>query len=341
MISCDDGKTWVGNRSWDLSGDPLLCNKKEDKVCYTAATCTYSIGGACVERQCCNDTPDVPKGIVYGDNQFVATWGWGAPGEVRRSTNGVDWTTAIPADSFGGIAFGGGRFVAATRDPYYSTDGTTWQKGGAADFRNADGTIMWSVRSFAYSDYSGGRFVAYASGDTSDDMLVTSDGAATWWRPTTRPSTCWTHPTDGGILSGNGVIVIASEQGIACRSTDGGQTWTATPTGLTSLLSQGVWTGSQFLFWGDDSTMVSSPDGATWTKTPMVTPMRIGAVARGDSGTIVAISSVWQAYDAQTFLRSKDGLTWEVLPASAFVHSHPFFYMTFGYADPSEACPAH
>jgi hypothetical protein len=143
----------------------------------------------------------------------------------------------------------------------------------------------------------------------------------------------------GGIVSGNGIIVIVGQDAWACRSTDGGETWTVTPTGLNEVLSGGVWTGQEFWFWGDDGFRVSSPDGATWTKTPLTTPMRIEPLARADSGTIVAISNVWNGYEDQQFLRSTDGITWEVLPASAFTGSHPIFGITFGYAEPSARCP--
>jgi hypothetical protein len=71
----------------------------------------------------------------------------------------------------------------------------------------------------------------------------------------------------------------------------------------------------------------------------MTTPMRVGPVARSDKGTLVAISNVWGAYAQQQFIRSTDGLSWEVLPQTAFTPSHPIGYMAFGYADPSAVCP--
>ena len=70
-----------------------------------------------------------------------------------------------------------------------------------------------------------------------------------------------------------------------------------------------------------------------------MTPKRIGAVGRSPSGTLVAVGSVWEGYDQQSFLRSTDGLTWEDLPSGSFVASHPIFYFTWGYADPSTVCP--
>jgi hypothetical protein len=170
-------------------------------------------------------------------------------------------------------------------------------------------------------------------------MLISSDGGQSWWRPSSIPTTCATSvSTYGGIVSGNGIIVIVSQDASACRSTDGGQTWTVAPTGLSQILSHGVWDGRQFLFWGDDAYMVTSADGATWTKTKMATPTRLGPVARSDAGTLVAVGNVWEGYDKQSFLRSTDGLTWNVLPATSFVPSHGIFYITFGYADPSSAC---
>lgn len=339
-ISCDDGKTWVGDHAWDTDADPMMCGMAQQAVCYESM-CSYQVGTECVQQQCCDHSADVAKGVVWGNGQFVATWGWGQPGVVRTSDNGIDWVTTHPDDTFGGLAFGGGRFVLASRSPFHSEDGLEWTAGGEADFLNEDGSTMWSVRRFAYADYDGGgRFVAVASGDSSRDMLVSSDGGETWWRPSVIPSDCAGEvSTYGGIVSGDGVIVIVDMAGNACRSTDGGDTWSVTPTGLEQVLSHGVWTGSEFWFWGDDSHLARSPDGATWTTTPMATPKRLGPVARSDDGTLVAVASVWQGYEAQEFLRSTDGLTWESLPAGAFAASHPIFYLGYGYAEPSEACP--
>jgi len=70
----------------------------------------------------------------------------------------------------------------------------------------------------------------------------------------------------------------------------------------------------------------------------MTTPLRLGPVARSASGALVGLSSVWLGYEQQSFYRSTDGLSWEQLPASSFVASHPIFYITFGFA---ETCPAN
>src|SRR5262245_24536288 len=41
IVSCDDGKTWVGNHAWDTDGDPMVCGMKQDKRC--GDTCSYSV----------------------------------------------------------------------------------------------------------------------------------------------------------------------------------------------------------------------------------------------------------------------------------------------------------
>jgi hypothetical protein len=337
-LSCDDGRTWVGNRSWDLQGDPLVCGSTQAIACYTD-TCSYLINGTCQQRTCCNDTPDNAKGIAYGGGAFVATWGWGSPGAVRRSTNGLDWTTTLPDDTFGGVAYGSGHFVVSSRFPFLSGDGVSWDAGQTANYVY-NGMELWSVRSFAYSEYGGGRFVGVASGNGLD-VMVSSDDGDTWWQPTVLPAGCGNGVGDyGSIVSGNGVIVMVGEDGNACRSEDGGKTWSVAPTGAAQVLSRGVWTGSEFMFWGDDAYRLTSADGATWTKTAMLTPLRLGPVARSPGGTLVAAGpSVYTGYAQQKFWRSTDGLTWDALPPGSFVPSHPIFHIAFGYVDPSPTCP--
>ncbi|MBX7081616.1 MAG: hypothetical protein K1X88_20610 [Nannocystaceae bacterium] len=336
VMSCDGGLTWISDHAWDLDGNALVCGGPQAKRCWDD-TCSYAQDGGCVDTECCNDTPDEAKGVAFGDGIFAATWGWGMPGALGSSTDGATWSFA-PGDTHGGIAYGLGRFVAASRDPVWSADGVTWQPTEPADFQNEGGADLWSVRSFAYGDYQdGGRFVAVATGD-GRDILVSSDGQS-WWRPSEIPTECGTDTFFyGSILGGNDVFVIVGQPGTACRSIDGGQTWSMVDTGLSEILSHGVWTGTQFEYWGDDGVRASSSDGLDWTLTPMTTPMRIGPVARDDEGNYVAIDSVWSAYEAQTFLHSDDGLSWSAAPGSAA--GHPIFHIVAGRIAATQACPA-
>jgi hypothetical protein len=85
--------------------------------------------------------------------------------------------------------------------------------------------------------------------------------------------------------------------------------------------------------------MLHSSDGISWQATPQVTQTPIGPVARSDQGTFVAIRYLYDGYDRQHFLRSTDGVTWNTVPDSSVVASHPIFHIAFGYAERSEVCP--
>ncbi len=343
-ISCDDGHTWVGDAAWDDGTDSHLCNSTNVRCDTDGYSCDqrWSDGSCDTETPCdCGHSPGFSKGVAYAGDYFVATWGWGWPGAVRRSRNGVDWETTLDNESFGGIAYGAGRFVVSARDNYWSTDGETWTPGETADFSGPNEPIIWSVRRFAFADYDGGRFVAVASGNTDRDVLVSSDGGETWWRPSVLPDDCGSSVgTYGGIVYGNGVIAMIG-QNSACRSTDGGDTWSMATFADDDIIANPIFTGTEFLAWTHyDHTMYRSTDAETWTAMPMATPTTLSAVARNpETGTLVAVTSVWSGYEDQQFLRSADGSHWDEIPDSAFVHSHPIFHIEFGYAEHSAACP--
>ena len=40
IMSCDDGRTWVGDRSWDKEADPLMCSMMQTKQCFND-NCSY------------------------------------------------------------------------------------------------------------------------------------------------------------------------------------------------------------------------------------------------------------------------------------------------------------
>jgi hypothetical protein len=341
-ISCDDGLTWVADRSWDLEGDPHLCGSSEPVSCFTEGSSCSQVwfDGTCSTGPCdCGHSPGFSKGVAWGGGVFVATWGWGWPGAVATSENGVDWETTLDNDTFGGLRYGAGRFVVASRTPFTSADGLSWEPSEEADFQSDTGETIWSVRRFGVSDYDGGRFIAYASGEGTD-VLVSSDAGVSWWRPSVLPDDCLGEGPGayGDIVSGGGVILMVDGDGHACRSVDGGDTWTTNIIGPERVASSGVWTGEEFWFWGFGN-RYSSPDGVTWETTPVQADAAIGPVARSPEGTLVAVDNVWVGYDEQRFLRSEDGLSWQVLPDGAYTGSHPIFFIEHGFAAPSDACP--
>jgi len=343
-ISCDDGRTWVADRAWDTEGDALICGQTTPIICDTPGRSCQSrwYDGTCsTHTPCdCGHSPGFSKGLAFDGTHFVGTWGWGYPGSVRRSKNGVDWTRSMEGQpGFGGIAFGNGVFVTGDREPRVSLDGIGWDAGGRANFSGPNEPIIWSVRRFAFAPYgTEGRFVAVASGNTDRDVLISSNKGQSWWRPQTLPADCGgSVGAYGDIVGGNGIIVMVGSNRVVCRSADGGNTWTR-HTIADDIYSSGIWTGSEFWFWSSTRRW-SSPDGLTWTSTNTIPATRLGPVARAPNGTLVAVGNVWSGYTSQTFFRSTDGISWHRLPNTAFRGSHPIFFITWGLAERSAACP--
>ncbi len=343
-ISCDDGRTWVADRSWDKEGDALICGQTTPIQCDTAGRSCQArwYDGTCsTHTPCdCGHSPGFSKGLAFDGTHFVGTWGWGYPGSVRRSKNGVDWTRSMEGQAgFGGIAFGNGVFVTGDREPKVSRDGIGWDAGGPANFSGPNEPVIWSVRRFAYAPFgSDGRFVAIASGNTDRDVLISSNQGRTWWRPQTLPDGCGDGVgAYGDIVGGNGVIVMMGSDRVVCRSSDGGNTWTKHAI-ADDIYSSGLWTGSEFWFWSSTKRW-SSTDGITWASTASVPATRLGPVARSPSGTLVAVGNVWSGYSSQEFFRSIDGIHWQKLATGTFAPSHPIFFITWGLAERSAACP--
>jgi hypothetical protein len=305
MMSCDDGRTWIKNRSDD---DSIRCFEGVD----------------------CDHTEGAGRGIAYGGGVFVATFGWGKPGSIRRSTDGFTWTKTLEGTTFGGMVFGNEAFVAASRAPQASLDlGKTWAKTATPT------ATVWNVRG---AGFGAGNVVMVLEDSGKAELALSKDAGKTWWAPTTWPATCGKSiQTEGGIVYGKSTLLIVGGDGVACRSTDGGKTFTDSKMGG-DVTSYAIFTGTEFVAWGrtDKNVMYRSADGAAWTITP--TSHAIGPSARSDKGTFVATNTGWmQWYEKQSFYRSNDGITWESLPKTAFTGSHPIRGMAFGYVDAS-AC---
>lgn len=332
IVSCDDGRTWVGNRS-----------DNDDIRCFTSAP----DGGS----SDCDHKYGAGRGVAFSARAgFVGNWGWGDPGVIRRSADGVNWSVVDQGSNFASMAVGlDGTLFAASRSGKVSRDdGRTWTSAGTANLMAA-GQPVWNVRRGGAGGTGQGVYVVVADSNTA---MVSSD-LMTWRAPQTYPSACGANiQWEGGVASGNGVLVILGGDGVACRSTDNGVTWTVHQTSAT-IDSRLLWTGTEFMTWGSVSNqrrVIRSPDGMTWTST--ATSLRrngapvsgggplIGAVARSPGGTFVAVNGGWQTwYTSQRFYRSNDGLTWDELGAGSYVGSHPITHIVWGEGSRPAACP--
>src|SRR5690606_6858809 len=70
VISCDGGQSWTADQSNDAEAQ-----------CWSGPD----------DEPDCDHDPGAGRGIVFADGWFVATFGWGPPGGIVRSRDGVAW----------------------------------------------------------------------------------------------------------------------------------------------------------------------------------------------------------------------------------------------------------
>jgi hypothetical protein len=276
----------------------------------------------------CDHNPFAGRGLAYGNGVWVATFGWGAPGTLRRSVDGVDWQiVASDTPTYADVAFGNGTFVTNNSPTRISTDGLTWVDGGSLD-------LNINTRAIQFVPHGDGVFIVTGESGEERDIVRSADGI-TWTHATTRPPQCGQYVSN--LQYGDGTIALFSGAGHVCTSTDGGDSWALHPV-HDYLSSGGVWTGSEFYVWAG-STRFRSPNGIDWSSDEGTPPnLSLGPVARAPDGTFVAVHQSWDNYyEEQGFFVSTDGLTWQ--SATTFVGSHPVNFFEFGYVQPSSACP--
>lgn len=305
--SCDDGLTFPYDHSAD---DTFRCFVDADHDCDHSA--------------------EAGRGLAFGADAFVATWGWGYPGKLQRSTDGKifdDVMTETP--TFADVAYGNSVFVTGGSPTRVSSDGQTWEMGGKLSFD-------FNYRGIEFVPTAGGLFVATGESGTNRAISYSHDGK-TWMAASERPDLCGQELR--GVAGSSSVMVVASARGHVCRSTDGNASIHVPVT--ERFTSPPLWTGTEFWIYGG-ATLFKSPDGATWTSQEIEPKdIAIGPLARSPQGTLVAANDGWQVwYDKQRFFRSTDGVHWTVLPMDAFTGSHPIHFISFGYVPPSAGCGA-
>ena len=308
VVSCDDGQSWQYDQSMN-----------DSTRCFDGGPdCDHHAGAG----------QGLAWGPAPGGGDFYATFGWGGPGHVQRSSDGANWTTIQDGPEWGGIAYGDGVLLLGAYGAQRSLDG-----GATFEAPVDTGLAVWNVRR---AGYAGGRFILSGSTGGVHDVVYSADRGASWQHPTTLPAACGNNmQVQGGILDVGGRIVLVGSDGVACTSTDGGQTFTESRIG--SIGSDAVSTGTEAFVWGAGE-VHRSTDGLTWTSQP-ISPanLRLGAVAVSDGGTFVGVNDGWQqAYEAQVFYRSTDGVNWEPLPAGSYQSGHPIRDIQFGYV---ASCP--
>lgn len=305
--SLDDGASWTSEQS--LVSD-YMGSEPEELECFTDLDCDHHAHPA--------------RGLVFGGGYVFATFGWGDPGGIFRSGDGASWEPVLEGTTFGGLAYVQGVVIAGARMARRSTDhGATWSE--AAD----SGLAGWNVRRVGQTASHGGRVILVGE---AGDAVISDDAGETYRQPEEFPAGCGASiQTVGGIAAFGDIWLVVGGDGSVCRSTDGGEHWTADSIG-SEVSSHLTHTGMHFLVLGVGTAHLSA-DGVEWTSQATVPAnLNLGPLASDGAGHLVAVRGGWQTwYDGQVFYRSTNGYDWE--PAETFVGSHPIRSMEFGRLD--------
>lgn len=317
VISCDDGKTWVHDRS---DSDGGLC---------------WVSGPDFVE---CDHQPTSAAGSDSGDGWLFTSFGHGYNGTVRASRDGVTFAI-INQNSWGsGLSYVDGFLLWAAGQWPGSTDfGKTWVNTSSAIPGGSFDTRV--IARF-------GRNLA-VSGDPAAGMF-SRDGGKSWFLVTLNDGVQWARNVK--VAEGNGRLVTLSSRrdsnndlvAYQAFSIDEGKTWhgKAAYTGPDDGYDwQGLFfSDGQFVTFAKGYKMTSA-DGETWVSTPVSNGGATrGPIARGPTGTFVSIPNNWGGYyDKQHAYRSTDGITWAQLSGEAFQGGHPIGVIISGTL-PASAC---
>lgn len=256
--------------------------------------------------------------VAYTDGVFAIASGWGAPGTILASDDGVNWrhlTDGNRKPSRDGQAYDmrttmemlgvDGSFImplAATPD-----FGKTWYEMSAYGFRDAAGErvkVDLGHPSLACGEFDGRKRVIVI-GDQGPGVY--SDDLGKTWVPMQVKAEPWEGMGAKGIIAkGNVFLIVKGEGEHVLRSTDGGMTWQAHPLGIKRPLGRSFGlsvVGDEFWVTGDTSK--ASRDGITWSDLPADLPA--GRFEASDRGTLINVNR-----KRFSILRSEDqGRTWQ------------------------------
>jgi hypothetical protein len=252
--------------------------------------------------------------IAYGDGVYVAT-GMGGLGSskgdtlgawVQTGTDGLTWRVqnsgdgSAPSGDYTSLAFGAGLFIAVD-----SVDGTVFESHGGERWE----AILASSGAVSVS-WDGTEFLI----KTDTGLEVSADG--THWH-TIAQGTGGTGSTISAPIKVGDVwyAIIDDGTSTAIGVSSDLKTYTEVfPTPLGDELLGLTYLGGQFIAFGTNGRITTSPDGVTWTNQPRSTSDQID--------TIVTNGSVYVAEaitDQTVLLYSTDAIHWTMAPLKSAV----------------------
>ncbi|MCM8536953.1 MAG: hypothetical protein NE334_13530 [Lentisphaeraceae bacterium] len=252
--------------------------------------------------------------IAYTNGVFAVASGWGAPGTIIATDDGVNW-----------------QHLTAKKTSMSRKDGkpydmkTTMQLVGAEGSfamplaSTADFGKSWAVKSpYGWKDKAGNKIkidighptIAYGDGRLlvigDKGPGVFSDDLGKTWQHMTVKIDPWEKRGSKGLVYHNGAFLLLRSGDSILRSTDKGMTWKShkldikRPAGRSFCLS----VAGDYV-WASGETTKRSKDGVTWEDIPQ--KKLSGQIAASDKGTLINVSR-----KRLSILRSTDnGKTWQ------------------------------
>lgn len=263
--------------------------------------------------------------VAYTNGVFAIAAGWGAPGTIIASDDGLNWRHLTDA-SRSPAKKGQLPYDMQTTMELIGVDGTfimpmeatpdfgeTWYRTSPYSFRDDNGervkvnlahpSLAWTTLEKDVTGSTTKRIIAV--GDEGPSVF--SDDLGQTWTPLQTTVQPWEGRGAQGIIGKQGVFILVKGDGsTVLRSTDGGMHWIAYPLGVERPASRSFClsvVGDEF--WVTGETSKASRDGIAWRDLPAAIPS--GRISVSDQGTLINVSR-----KRHSILRSDDhGMTWQ------------------------------
>jgi hypothetical protein len=288
----------------------------------SAGTVLTSSDGKIWTSQVINTTPEL-NNVTFGNNLFVAV---GAAGTIFTSPDGNTWTPQNSGTVLNlyGVTYGNGLYVAVGGSVTYaagviltSPDGITWT---VLPDSSALGVSLNGVI------YANNQFVAVGN----NAVMTSATGAASTWNLLPTQSSGITGPTVDlyNVAYGNSLFITVGTYNTSTSSQEityngliatssNGSIWNILPY-TSNYLSGVTYGGGQFVAVGREGSILTSPDGTTWTTqtaapiaNSTLTPFLISVIYTGSQ--FVAVGNYVGTNPSSGFiLTSSDGKNWNI-----------------------------
>jgi len=359
VATSSDGITWEVGTTGDCTSQYVVRYGKNIFVSVGSlgSICTSSDGITWTKR---NSEGDWFWDVAYGSGTFVAVGmsrAQSITGVIYTSPDGITWTPSpfqrTSKGSNGSIAYGNGIFVICGGDVFLtSPDGVNWTErptsirgiwgmtygngtfvavGSFASVHTSPDGINWTSRSIpvpydpVFYDlmaviWANGVFVALMDGKTE---IFTSPDAVAWTERATgaeKPLAAIGYGSNSFVAVGVGGVIVASPDA---------NVWTQSSSGSFTNFNAVAYGNNTFVT-SNGRIALTSPDGAVWNTTPLVSDDSLTSYTIRDivygNGLFVAVGSA----DGKDVIRSSsDGMNWTnrlVRPSSAYSYFRRVVY---------------